>query len=420
MPSKKPPAVATYHTDTLAVRGGLTRSQFDETSEALYLNSGYVYKTAQEAADAFSGKTNRYVYSRYGNPTVAMLQKRMALVEGAECGLATATGMAAVFATVASLLKSGDRLVASHALFGACHAIFTQILPRWGIETELVDGRDNAAWDAALSRPATMVFLESPSNPLLELVDLAYVSQKAKAAGALLVVDNVFATPLGQQPLELGADIVIYSATKHIDGHGRMLLGLILGPKAILEDKIDQFIRRTGPSASPFNAWVMLKALESLPYRVARQVASADYLARQLQQKWQGVKIIYPWLESHPQHALAKRQMRHGGSIIAMDLGSGKGADAGRGKGGDAGRGGGGGQAACFRLLDALRVIDISNNLGDAKSLICHPYTTTHHNLSEADKAALGITESQIRLSVGLEHPDDLLADLMQAYQKAK
>ena len=399
--SKNAKPTKSYHPDTLAVRGGTVRSGFDETSEALYLTSAYVYASAEEAAAAFRGDIDRFVYSRYSNPTVAMLQNRMAALEGAETCLATATGMAAVFATVASLLKSGDRLVASRALFGACHAIFTQILPRWGVETELVDGRDNAAWARALSRPANMVFVESPSNPLLELVDLAYVTEQAHAAGALMVVDNVFATPTGQHPLQFGADIVIYSATKHIDGHGRVLAGLILGPESILGETIHGFMRRTGPSLSPFNAWVMLKSLESLPYRVNRHVESAHTIAHTLQSQWQDCRIIYPFLASHPQHALAKKQMKHGGNIITMEINPGN---------------GGGGQAECFRLLNALQLIDITNNLGDAKSLICHPATTTHSNLSEDDRGYLGIKDNHIRLSVGLEHPDDLLADLTQAY----
>ncbi|MCG8626660.1 MAG: O-succinylhomoserine sulfhydrylase [Proteobacteria bacterium] len=393
----KPNPPANYHPDTLAVRGGTLRSGFDETSEALYLTSAYVYSSAEEAAAAFRGDINRFVYSRYGNPTVAMLQQRMAALEGAETALATSTGMAAVFATVASLLKSGDRLVASRALFGACHAIFTEILPAWGIQTELVDGRDNAAWDKALSTPATMVFVESPSNPLLELVDLAYVTKKAHKAGALMVVDNVFATPTGQSPLKFGVDIVVYSTTKHIDGHGRTLGGLILGAKSIVDDTILKFIRRTGPSLSPFNAWVILKSLESLPYRIARHAESAQYIAETLQSQWQDCRILYPFLASHPQHALAKKQMHHGGNVIAIEIN--------------------GGEAECFRLLNALTLIDICNNLGDAKSLICHPATTTHSNLSDADKAHLRIADNQIRLSVGLEHPDDLLADLTQAYK---
>ena len=386
----------TYHPDTLAVRGGLNRSQFDETSEALYLTSGYVYSSAQEAADSFSGDLDRFVYSRYGNPTVTMLQERMALLEGAESCRMTASGMAAVFATMASLLKSGDRVVASRALFGACHAILTQILPKWGIETELVDGTDMTAWEDALSRPAQMVFVETPSNPLLELVDLELVTALAHQAGALMVVDNVFATPLGQKPIAYGVDLVVYSATKHIDGHGRVLGGAILGKSELVDEKIFKFMCRTGPSLSPFNAWVLLKSLESLSLRVDRMVANADHVARYITQHCPDITIRYPWLESHPQYDLARKQMRHGGNIIAMELP--------------------GGQAACFRFLDSLNIIDISNNLGDSKSLICHPFTTTHSNLDEKDRALLGIRDGHIRLSVGLEHTDDLIDDIMTGY----
>ena len=386
----------TYHPDTLAVRGGLNRSQFDETAEALYLTSGYVYSSAQEAADSFSGDLDRFVYSRYGNPTVTMLQERMALLEGAESCRMTASGMAAVFATMASLLKSGDRVVASRALFGACHAILTQILPKWGIETELVDGTDMTAWEDALSRPAQMVFVETPSNPLLELVDLELVTALAHQAGALMVVDNVFATPLGQKPIEYGVDLVVYSATKHIDGHGRVLGGAILGKSELVDQQIFKFLCRTGPSISPFNAWVLLKSLESLSLRVDRMVANADHVARYITQHCPDIIIRYPWLESHPQYDLARKQMRHGGNIIAMELPV--------------------GQAACFRFLDSLNIIDISNNLGDAKSLICHPFTTTHSNLDEKDRALLGIKDGHIRLSVGLEHADDLIDDIMTGY----
>ena len=386
----------TYHPDTLAVRGGLNRSQFDETSEALYLTSGYVYSSAQEAADSFSGDLDRFVYSRYGNPTVTMLQERMALLEGAESCRMTASGMAAVFATMASLLKSGDRVVASRALFGACHAILTQILPQWGIETELVDGTDMTAWEDALSRPAQMVFVETPSNPLLELVDLELVTALAHQAGALMVVDNVFATPLGQKPIAYGVDLVVYSATKHIDGHGRVLGGAILGKSELVDEKIFKFMCRTGPSLSPFNAWVLLKSLGSLSLRVDRMVANADHVARYITQHCPDITIRYPWLESHPQYDLARKQMRHGGNIIAMELP--------------------GGQAACFRFLDSLNIIDISNNLGDSKSLICHPFTTTHSNLDEKDRALLGIRDGHIRLSVGLEHTDDLIDDIMTGY----
>ena len=389
-----------YHPDTLAVRGGVNRSPFDETAEALYLTSGYVYGSAQEAADAFSGDIDRFVYSRYGNPTVAMLQERMALLEGAETCRMTASGMAAVFATMASLLKTGDRVVASRALFGACHAILTEILPQWGIQTELVDGTDLSAWEAALSAPTQMVFVETPSNPLLDLVDLEAVTALAHNAGALMVVDNVFATPLGQNPMRFGVDLVIYSATKHIDGHGRVLGGAILGAADLVDEVIFKFLCRTGPSISPFNAWVLLKSLESLSLRVDRMVATASQIATYIEQNCPDITVRYPWLESHPQYALAKKQMHHGSNVIALELP--------------------GNQASCFAFLDALNIIDISNNLGDAKSLICHPYTTTHSNLDAKDRALLGITDGHLRLSVGLEHGGDLIDDLMTGYAVIK
>jgi O-succinylhomoserine sulfhydrylase len=387
---------AVYHPDTIAVRGGLNRSEFDETSEALYLTSGYIYSSAEEAEAAFNGDKDRFVYSRYSNPTVRMLEHRLAQLEGAESCLMTASGMAAVFATMASLLKAGDRVVASRALFGACYTILTDILPKWGITTELIDGTNLAAWETALAQPAQMVFVETPSNPLLDLVDVETVSGLAHKAGALMVVDNVFATPLGQRPLELGADLVMYSATKHMDGHGRVLAGTILGPSDIIDDKVFKFLSRTGPSLSPFNAWVVLKSLESMPYRVDRMVASADHIARYLEANCPDMKVHYPFLDSHPQYDLAKHQMKHGGTVVAFALP--------------------GGQQASFKFLNHLKLIDISNNLGDAKSLICHPYTTTHSGLDADQKQELGITDGHIRLSVGLEHPDDLLADLTAAY----
>jgi O-succinylhomoserine sulfhydrylase len=387
-----------YHPDTIAVRGGLQRSEFDETSEALYVTSGYVYSSAEEAAASFNGEKDRFVYSRYSNPTVRMLENRLAQLEGAEACRMTASGMAAVFATMASLLKAGDRVVASRALFGACYTILTEILPKWGITTELIDGTDIAAWEKALSQPAQMVFVETPSNPLLDLVDLEAVSQLAHKAGALMVVDNVFATPLGQKPLALGADLVIYSATKHMDGHGRVLAGAILGSSDLVDDPIFKFLSRTGPSLSPFNAWVVMKSLESMPYRVDRMVASAHHIAQYLETHCPDINVHYPYLESHPQYDLAKRQMKHGGTVVAFEVP--------------------GGQQASFSFLNHLKLIDISNNLGDAKSLICHPYTTTHSGLDADQKQELGIFEGHIRLSVGLEHPDDLIGDLMAAYAR--
>lgn len=384
---------------TQLVRGGLDRSPNRETSEALYMTSGYVYENAEEAEAAFRGDTDRFVYSRYGNPTVRMLEERLAILEGAEACRMTGTGMAAIFGALACQLKAGDRVVASRALFGACYAIVAHILPRWGVETELVDGRDLAAWEAALSRPAKLVFLESPSNPILQLVDIKAVSELAHAAGALVVVDNVFASPLYQAPLELGADIVTYSATKHIDGQGRLLAGAVLGKRDFVEKVFLPFYRQTGAVVSAFNAWVMLKSLETLELRVAQMTANAGRLADWLADQKLVEALAWPGHPSHPQYDLACRQMSGGSSLMAFQLPGGK------------------GQA--FAFLNALQLIDISNNLGDAKSLACHPASTTHMNLTQEERDALEITDGHIRLSVGLEHSDDLIADLEQALQAA-
>ena len=384
-----------YQIATKLVRGGQNRSENRETSEALYMSSGFVYDSAEQAAAAFRDEINTFVYSRYGNPTVKMFEQRLALLEGAEACRATGTGMAAVFGALACQLKSGDRVVASRALFGACHAILTKILPKWGVETELIDGTDLAAWKAALKTPVKLVFLESPSNPVLELVDIAAVCDLAHDAGALVLVDNVFASPLYQRPLELGADIVIYSTTKHIDGQGRLLGGAVLGKASFVEDVFLPFYRQTGAAISAFNAWVMLKSLETLPLRVTAQTENARHVAAFLHDHPKVKTISYPGHESHPQHDLAKRQMSGFGNMLAFEID--------------------GDQAAAFRFLNALALIDISNNLGDSKSLACHPFTTTHANLSDADRASLNITPSHLRLSVGLEDKIDLIADLDSA-----
>ncbi len=384
-----------YQIATKLVRGGQNRSENRETSEALYMSSGFVYDSAEQAAAAFRDEINTFVYSRYGNPTVKMFEQRLALLEGAEACRATGTGMAAVFGALACQLKSGDRVVASRALFGACHAILTKILPKWGVETELIDGTDLAAWKAALKTPVKLVFLESPSNPVLELVDIAAVCDLAHDAGALVLVDNVFASPLYQRPLELGADIVIYSTTKHIDGQGRLLGGAVLGKASFVEDVFLPFYRQTGAAISAFNAWVMLKSLETLPLRVTAQTENARHVAAFLHDHPKVKSISYPGHESHPQHDLAKRQMSGFGNMLAFEID--------------------GDQAAAFRFLNALALIDISNNLGDSKSLACHPFTTTHANLSDADRASLNITPSHLRLSVGLEDKIDLIADLDSA-----
>jgi O-succinylhomoserine sulfhydrylase len=384
---------------TLLVRGGTRRSAYRETCEALFMTSGYVYDSAEEAEQAFAQDGLRFVYSRFANPTVAMFEERLRLIEGAEACKATATGMAAVFAALASQLRAGDRIVSSRALFGSCHFIVSEILPRYGIDSVLVDGRDLDAWREALAPGAKLVFCESPSNPTMQIVDLAGVAELAHKAGARLVVDNVFATPLLQKPLALGADIVVYSATKHIDGQGRCLGGAVLGSSEFVKTDLIPFLRHTGPALSPFNAWLLLKGLETLDLRVERQCRSAAILAEFLAAHPKIESILYPGLASHPQFDLAKRQMAQGGSLLAFTVA--------------------GGKEAAFRLAGALRIIDISNNLGDSKSLICHPMTTTHHRLPPEEKAAQGITPGLLRLSVGLEHADDLRADLQQALAAA-
>lgn len=392
----------TWRTATQLVRGGTSRSAFDETSEAIFLTSGYVYPSAEEAEVAFKGDKQRYIYSRYANPTLAMFEERLALLEGTKHCVATASGMSAVFAALASQLKAGDRVVASRALFGSCLYIVQDQLPKFGVETEFVDGTNLEEWERALSKPTTLVFMETPSNPCLDVIDISAVSELAHAAGAKVVVDNVFATPILQQPIDLGADIVIYSATKHIDGQGRTLGGAILtNDDEFLEDHLTPWIRHTGPAMSPFNAWVLLKGLETLSVRVRQHCENAHRVATHLETCASVSNVIYPGLPSHPQHKLAMSQMGNSGStLIAFDLADGK--------------------EAAFKMLNALNIIDISNNLGDAKSLITHPATTTHQRLSDEEKTSLGITEGLVRLSVGLEDADDLIEDLDQALNAAR
>ncbi len=401
MAHDRSPLKARRRPQTEMVRGGLARSGFDETSEALFLTSGYVYPSAKDAEAAFKGDLNRYQYSRYANPTVAMFEERLRLIEGAEACYATASGMAAVFAAILCQVKAGDRVVASRALFGSCQYIITELLPRYGIEIELVDGTDAAAWRAALATPTVCVFIETPSNPTLEIIDIAAVAELAHAAGARLIVDNVFATPLLQRPLEFGADVVVYSATKHIDGQGRTLGGAVLGSQQFVDDHLRNFLRHTGPSLSPFNAWVLVKGLETLELRVQRHSDNALYLARYLEGLIGGAigvtRVFYPGLDSHPQAALARRQMSGGSSIVAFEVT--------------------GGKERAFRLLDALELVDIANNLGDAKSLITHPATTTHQRIPAPDRAELGITEGLLRISVGLEDVEDVKEDLAQALE---
>ncbi len=383
---------------TLLVRGGAMRSEFDETCEALYLTSGYVYGSAAEAEEAFKNDGSRFVYSRYRNPTVAMFEERLRLLEGAEFCRATASGMAAVFAALLCKLKAGDKVVASRALFGSCFYIVNELLPRYGVETKLVDGRDLSAWEEAIGGNVKLTFLESPSNPAMEVIDIAEVARLTHRAGGSLVVDNVFATPLLQKPLELGADVVVYSATKHIDGQGRALGGAILSSAQYLKDDLGQFYRHTGPSLSPFNAWLLLKGLETLELRVERQCRTAENIARFLETHPKITRVLYPGLPSHPQHQLAKRQMKLGGSVVCCDIA--------------------GDKAACFRFLDALRLVDISNNLGDSKSLVTHPATTTHSKLKPEERAALGIGDSLVRISAGLEAEADLIADIGRALKQ--
>lgn len=384
-----------WRPDTVSVRAGLARSGFDETSEGLFLTSGYVYATAAEAEAAFAGDTDRYVYSRYGNPTVSMFEERFRAMEGAEAAWATASGMAAVFNALAALVRSGDRIVAARGLFGSCFVILDEILPRWGVTTEFVDGPDLAQWERALSRPTAAVFFESPSNPMQELIDVSFVSGLAHAAGAVVVVDNVFATSVLQRPLDLGADVVVYSATKHVDGHGRTLGGIVCGSEAFIRERLQPLMRHTGPSLSPFNAWVLVKSLETLGLRVGRQTASALRIAQRIEQHPRVRSVRYPWLDSHPQVELARRQMGGGGTVVTFEID--------------------GGRDEAFAVIDGLRIVDISNNLGDAKSLVTHPATTTHRRLGPEVRSRMGINDGVIRLSVGLEDVEDLLEDIVGA-----
>ena len=396
IPSPLPDGVSR---ETIGVRGGLLRSGFEETSEGLYLTSGYVYESAAEAEKAFTGEIDRFVYSRYGNPTVAMFEERLRLIEGAEACFATSSGMSAVFTGLGALLKAGDRLVAGRSLFGSCFVVCNEILPRWGVETVFVDGTDLDQWEQALSKPTQAVFFETPSNPMQSLVDIAAVSEMAHAAGAKVVLDNIFATPLLQQGLPLGVDVVIYSGTKHIDGQGRVLGGAILGDKEYIDGPVQTLMRHTGPALSPFNAWVLLKGLETLSVRVNYSNASAQRVAEYLEDHPAVRWVRYPFLPSHPQHDLAKRQMSGGGTVVTFEL------EAPEGKG----------KQRAFEVLDKLSVIDISNNLGDAKTLITHPATTTHRAMGPEGRAAIGLGDGVVRISIGLEGTEDLLADLAQA-----
>jgi O-succinylhomoserine sulfhydrylase len=389
----------TYRPETRLVHAGTLRSQFGETSEALFLTQGYIYPSAEECEARFSGKKPGYVYSRYSNPTLSMFEQRMAALEGAEAARATATGMAAVTTALMGLVRAGDHVVAARALFGSCLWVIEEWLPRFGVTSTLVDGTDLDAWKKAVQKNTKAFFMETPTNPTLEVYDIAAVADIAHNAGAKLVVDNVFATPLFQQPLELGADCVVYSATKHIDGQGRVLGGVILASEKFIMDHVHQIIRQTGPSLSPFNAWVLLKGLETLPVRVQRQTETAGAVANALAGHKKISRLIYPGRSDHPQAAVIAKQMKAGSTLCTFEVKDGK--------------------DGAFRFLNALKLIGITNNLGDAKSLITHPTTTTHQRLTPAQRAALGIGDGLVRFSAGLEHPDDVIEDLLTALDAA-
>jgi O-succinylhomoserine sulfhydrylase len=396
IPKKKAEAdTSKWRTQTRAVRGGQIRSNFDETSEALFLTSGYAYSSAEEAEATFKGESNHYQYSRFGNPTVTMFENRLAALEGAEACRATSTGMSAVFFALLALLKAGDRIVAARQLFGSCHYIVAELLPKYGIESELVDGGDLAQWEKALSKPTQAVLFESPSNPMLDIVDVKAVCDLAHRAGAKVVLDNAFATPILQRPLEFGADIVVHSATKYIDGQGRTLGGAVLGSKEFILEKLQPIIRNTGPALSPFNAWVLVKGLETLGLRVERHCTNARRVADALAAHPAIGRVLYPGRPDHPQHALAAKQMSDFGGVVTFDLKAGK--------------------WAAFETLNRLQLVDISNNLGDAKSLVTHPATTTHMRIGAEERAKLGITDGTVRISVGLEDAEDIVGDLVQA-----
>ena len=385
---------------TQLVHAGVRRSQFQETSEAIFLTQGFVYPDAEAAEARFKGEDPGFIYARYGNPTVAMFEDRIAALEGAEAAFATASGMAAVNGAMMSQLKAGDHVVAARALFGSYLWICETLLPKFGVAVTLVDGGDLAQWRAAVRPETKVVFFESPSNPTLEIIDIAAVAEIAHAVGACVVIDNVFATPMYQRPLSLGADVVVYSATKYIDGQGRCLGGVVLGREKFIRGDFETYLKHTGGAMSPFNAWVMLKGMETLALRCAAQVASAAEIADALAGHPAVTRLLYPGRADHPQHALAMAQMQGtGGAVIALEVA--------------------GGQAGAFRFLNALRLVLISNNLGDAKSIVTHPATTTHQRLSEDARRALGITPGLVRLSVGLEDPADLIADLLRALDAA-
>ncbi|RDV03550.1 O-succinylhomoserine sulfhydrylase [Undibacter mobilis] len=387
-----------YRPETRLVHAGTLRSQFNEMSEAIYLTQGYRYESAEDCEARFSGKIPGYVYSRYSNPTMDMFEKRMAALEGAEAARATVSGMAAVTNALMGLVRAGDHIVAAKALFGSCRWVIEDWLSRFGVTFTLVDGVDLDAWRKAVRKETKVLFMETPTNPTLEVYDIAAIAEIAHGVGAKLVVDNVFATPLYQSPLQLGADVVVYSATKHIDGQGRVLGGVILASEKIIGDHYHNLLRQTGPTLPPFNAWVLLKGLETLAVRVERQTATAAAIADRLAGHDKLTRMIYPGRADHPQADIVKKQMKAGSTLIAFEIK--------------------GGKEGAFRFLNALKLILITNNLGDAKSLITHPTTTTHQRLTPEQRAELGIGDGLVRLSCGLEHPDDIAEDLLAALEK--
>ncbi len=397
--SNAPQSMVQYRPETRLVHSGTLRSQYGETSEALFVTQGFVYDTAEQCEARFKGEDPGYIYSRFSNPTIAMFERRMLELEGAEACRSTATGMAAVTTAILAPLRAGDHVVASKAMFGSCRYVVEDLLPRYGIQSTLVDGLDLDQWQRAMRSNTKSCFLESPTNPTLDVLDIPAIAEIAHHAGARLIVDNVFATPIWQSPLSLGADVVVYSATKHIDGQGRCLGGVILSSEAFITEHIHNFLRQTGPSISPFNAWVLLKGLETLAVRVRAQTETAGKVADVLAKHPKIARLLYPGREDHPQAAVVKKQMRAGSTLVGFEVK--------------------GGKAAAFRCLNALKLSRISNNLGDAKSLVTHPATTTHQRLTPEARAELGISEGFIRFSAGLEHPDDLIEDLTAALEKA-
>ncbi|MCP5085417.1 MAG: O-succinylhomoserine sulfhydrylase [Rhodobacteraceae bacterium] len=389
-----------WNAKTKLVHGGIKRSQFGELSEAVFLTQGFAYDTAEQAEARFvECGEDEFIYARYGNPTVRMFEERLAELEGAEDAFATASGMAAVSASLMSALRAGDHVVSARALFGSCLYVIEDILQRFGVEVTFVDGTDLDAWAAAVRPDTKLCFIEALSNPTLEVIDIAGVAKIARVNNALLVVDNVFATPVFQRSIELGADVVIYSATKHIDGQGRCLGGIVLGTREFIRGTLEPYLKHTGGALSPFNAWVMLKGLETLQLRCEAQAETSARLVEALRGHEKLIRVIYPFAEDHPQRELAQRQMTRGGTVVSLDIR--------------------GGQAAAFRFLNALQIVTISNNLGDSKSLVTHPVTTTHQRLSDEQLAELGIGDGLVRISLGLEDTDDLIADVIQALEKA-